>query len=262
MASKKSLAIPVGQDPKGWSDIRSAWSRHQVANQGNYEMEILRDFVVPTLADLEKQPDRLSPEAYARFFNTMAPQVPWKKFGTYQQDVRMPIMIAMGILAERSGSEKSLAGKGIPAQWMSDMKKAFDAMMFLSSMDTRISEDMGMFLDSSLSDISKLRICKNFTFCETWLQPEIIGRLRPLLPEKAQDAFKFFPWDESNPSNNQTLVSTYLPEAYTLLDLSLPEAAWKTQATVAKAIADMGAVRKNKVNSVAFELPTDFLGEP
>jgi hypothetical protein len=106
-----------------------------------------------------------------------------------------------------------------------------------------------------------LRICKNFTFLETWLQPEIIGRLSPLLPEKAQDAFKFFPWDESNPNANQTLVSTYLPKAYTLLDLSLPEAAWKTQTTVAKAIAGLGAVRKNKANSVAFDLPSDFLSE-
>ena len=262
MATKKPLAIPVGQDPKGWSDIRSAWSRHQVASQGGYEMEILRDFVVATLADLERDPTRLSPQAYARFFDTMSALAPWRKFGTYQQNVRMPIMIALGMLAERSGAEKVQSGRGVAAEYMRQMTLAFDGMLFSSSKDTTIAQDFLQFLQSPLCDLFKLRISKNFTFPETWLQPEIIVHLRPLLPEKPKDAFKFFPWDPMNPASNKSMVSTYLPEAYTLLDLSLPDDAWEQQDLVTKALAAIAPSRKQKANSVAFDLPSDFLGEP
>lgn len=262
MVAKKILAIPVGVDPKGWSDIRSAWSRHQVANQGGYEMETLRDFLVPTLADLDAHPGRLSTQGYARFFNTMAPLVPWRKFGTYRQDVRMPIMVAMGLIAERSGDEKSLDSKGIPVKWLSEMKKAFDAMLFSSSKDSSISEDMLLFLNSDLSNNSKLRICKNFTFPEVWFQPEIIEKLKPLLPTKESEAFKFFPWDPMNPSANKLMVNSYFPSAFALLDLSLDEEAWKTQATIAKSLLQITGNRKKKDMPEAIELPSDLFGEP
>ena len=257
MATKKLLAIPIGPDPKGWSDIRSAWSRHQVANQGTSEMETLRDFVVTSLTSLEKKPDHLSPEAYARFFDTMSALVPWRKFHTYMQEVRLPIMISLGVLAQRSDTEKSKNGRSIPAQYMFQMKQAFDHMRFKSSIDTHMHEDMHQFLESQLLPLYKLRLLKEFTSPDVWLNPTLVAMIKELLPTKEQEAFKFFAWDGSNPPANKELVRVFLPSVYTLLDLSLADTAWNNWATVAKALKGIGSPKKNKTNSVAFELPSD-----
>ena len=140
MPKSKTVAAPLSPDPKGWSDIRSAWSKHQVDHAGEYEMEILRDFIVPTLKDLEHQPDKLSPQAYARFYDVMSALVPWSKFGTYNHDVRLPVIVSLGIIAERCAKEKSKNGKGIAALWLSQVKQVFVTMGFLSSLDTPISQ--------------------------------------------------------------------------------------------------------------------------
>ena len=173
------------------------------------------------------------------------------------QDVRVPIMISLGILAQRSGEEKSNTGRGIAAQYMFQMKQAFDSMRFQSSTDTHMHEDMRQFLQSQLLPIYKLRLLKEASYPHVWLHSDMVDMIRDILPAKEQEAFKFFSWDGSNPDSNKELVRVFLPTVYTLLDLSLAESAWKDWATVAKALKGAAPSRKNKANSAAFELPLD-----
>ena len=250
-------AAPIGPDPKGWPDIRSAWSRHQVANQGKNDMESLREFLVTTLATLKSKPGQLSSQAYARFFDTMSALVPWKKLSTYMQEVRVPLMISLGILAQHSAEEKSHTGRGVESQYMAQMKHAFENMMFISSVDKHMYEDVFLLLQSDLLPIFKLRVLRDFTFPVLWLRPEMVPHIQLLLPAPEKEAFKFFAWDAKNPDSNKELVRVFLPTVYTLLDLSLSASAWTSWATIAKALKDLAPSRKNKERSIALELPSD-----
>lgn len=262
MLTKKSLAIPIGPDPKGWADIRSAWSRHQVANHGGRNMETLRDFLVLMLADLEKQPERLSPEAYARFFDTMSRSVPWNTFGLYDSNIRVPIVISLAILAQKSEHVKSQSGRSVLAQYRFQMKTVFNGALAQSSSWPHLYEDMLKYFQSPLLPIYKLCLLKELAFPEVWLHSEMRENVKALLPIKEDDAFQYLVWDTWNPASNKELVRVFLPTVYTLLNLTLDESAWKNQTTVANALKSFAPTRKTKAERAEFELPVDFLGEP
>lgn len=261
MHKPKTIGAPISPDPKGWSDIRSAWSKHQVDHVGEYNMEILLGFIVPTLKDLEKQPDKLSPKAYARFYYTMSALVPWSTFGTYNHDVLLPVLVSLGLIAERCAKEKSTNGKSIAALWLSQVEKVFVTMSFLSG-DSPIPQTIDHLLVSQLSSPQKLDLLFRCAFPQDWLLSNTASKIFPLLPPKDILAFKYFPWDNDDAEINKKLVRTFLPKSYTFLDLMLPDSDWINRAAVASALKEMSTARPSNLIANTLALPFDFTDKP
>lgn len=225
-------------------------------------MEILIDFIVPTLNDLEKQPDKLSPQAYARFYDVMSALVPWSTFGTYNHAVRLPVIVSLGLIAERCAKEKSTDGKGIAALWLSQVAQVFTTMRFLSSLDTLASKTLDALLVSKLSSTQKMGLLFRCAYPHDWLLSDTASKIVPILPLTDVLAFKYFPWDKTNAEINQMLVRTFLPKSYTFLDLMLLDSDWSSRAAVASALKEMSAARPSKLIANTLVLPFDFTDEP
>lgn len=243
-------------DPKGWAPIRTAWANYQHDHRSGYVLENVRDFLAIALADLKTEPDRLSPSAYVRFFDTMSAAVPWKELGVYYHEVALPVMVHVGTLASLSNNEKSKTGREASLQWLAQVKQGMESLMHLHDPELPMQSALKTILDSELPAEYKRRISKS-SGAWLWLMPDILPRVKALLPSDEKEAFKYFPWATAG-KYNQQLFEALFPVTYQIIGLSLPDTAWDNRAVVVDALKSMG---KKPKSSATIELPLDFTSE-
>lgn len=243
-------------DPKGWGPIRTAWSNYQHEHRSGYALENVRDFLAITLADLKNEPDRLSPEAYIRFFDTMSAQVPWKELGVYYHEVALPVLVQVGVLANRSNNEISKTGRAASLQWLAQVKLGMESLMHLNDPELPMQSALKTILDSELPTEYKLRVSKS-SGAWLWMMPDILPHVKTLLPTEEKEAFKYFPWAKTGKYNKQ-LFEALFPVTYQIIELSLTDAAWDDRTIVVEALKAMG---KKPKASATIELPSDFTSE-
>lgn len=256
-------AVPddsASQD-RNWADIRSAWYRYQATRECD-EMEILREFLGDTLAELEVQPNKLSSHAYARIFDTMCSIYPWNhRFGDIHK-LYIPVMLSIGILAKRSGNEKSKSGVNVSTEYIRHMKKALLDVPCIPSYDKKGQNSILDIFKSELSPKHKLHLLKECVALNIWLIPEFANRIKILFPDSEHTRFEYIPWCHWDASVNKNMVRDFLPSLYPLLELILSDGDWMDKVAIDKALRNLAPTQKNKTKHTELELPVDFLLEP
>lgn len=257
----KTPIINVDATPRGWADVRSAWFQYELRNQGVSQLENLVAFIGSTLFELESTPDKLEESAYARWFDTTSPLMPWKKLCTYDHDQVCSFVVQLGTMAQRSGDVQANSGRKVPAQWLANLKDYFDGANKMG-LDLPARQTFTVVMGSSLDAALKLQVCKRFATPDRWLYSQIQKDIAALLPKQADKAFKMFPWNMHREETNKQLVAAFLPTYAPLLELSLGEEDWLSKETVAKALSALVAAQKTKKCDNTLELPFDFSDEP
>lgn len=245
--------------PTPKDDIRLAWYHYRAKHQDN-TIEALRDFLSKIVADLEAQSTACSPQEYAQIFDTMNSIVQWEKLSPHIQNVRVPIIISMGILAGHSGNEKSRTGVRISTEYMRQVKTISESVRFRAMHNTNGHEPIVDIVNSPLLPEYKLRLLKECAFQETWLIADLADKIQRLLPGKERELFKYFPWSDWDLAENKNMIREFLPSLYPLLELSLSDGDWMKKAAVTKTLKSIAPVSKTKAKRTAFDLPIDFLG--
>lgn len=257
----KAPSVNVDSSPQGWADVRSAWFQYELRHQGINQLENLVGFIGDTLYELGSSPDKLEPNAYARWFDTMSALVPWKKLCTYDHNYVCSFVVQLGTIAQRSSDVQANSGRKVPAQWLAQLKDYFDGANKMG-LDLPAKQTFIVVMGSSLEKESKLQVCKRFATPERWLYSQTQKDVLALLPKAADKAFKMFPWNTHSGETNKQLVVTFLPKYGPLLELSLADDDWLNKDTVSKTLGTLVAAEKTKKCDNTLELPFDFSDEP